>query len=520
MNMKIACIILVVLMSCGGWSVWANNLKVENVSLTAPSSDDKTANIQFDLSWDNSWRNITNHDAVWVFAKYKKSGETAWNHVMLKSSGTNPVGYSQGSGTGLDIAVAANADGKSYGAIIRRDSSGAGAVDTDNVELVWDWGATGNNLDTEDSIDEVRVYGIEMVYVPQASFYIGDGNGASESQAAFHQADNTAALITDSLVNDIKVDSNGTDDGTLTGPGIGVSGPGGLDADNNGVVDNGSFPTGYTSFYGMKYEITQDQWVAFFNTLTDEGRVNRDITGAGGKGSDSVVFRNTVSWTSGDASSTRPDRACNYLSWQDFAAYADWAALRPLTELEYEKACRGAGSASLGEYAWGNNSITAGVTFSGSENGTETFTTEGSNACYNNQTFVSGDAGQGPVRAGIFAKAATTKQQAGAGFYGPMEMTGNVWEYCVGVGSSAGRSFQGTHGDGALETASGFEGNATNADWPGYTSGQGVSGAAGAALKGGSWKATANFAVSARNGSTATTRTNENGGRCGRSLSL
>ena len=30
-----------------------------------------------------------------------------------------------------------------------------------------------------------------------------------------------------------------------------------------------------------------------------------------------------------------------YISWPDLLAYADWAALRPITELEYEKAARG-----------------------------------------------------------------------------------------------------------------------------------------------------------------------------------
>ena len=45
------------------------------------------------------------------------------------------------------------------------------------------------------------------------------------------------------------------------------------------------------------------------------------------------------------------------LSWPDLCAYADWAALRPMTELEYEKACRGPNNPVLGEYAWGNTSI-------------------------------------------------------------------------------------------------------------------------------------------------------------------
>ena len=30
-----------------------------------------------------------------------------------------------------------------------------------------------------------------------------------------------------------------------------------------------------------------------------------------------------------------------HISWSDMSAYLDWSGLRPMTELEYEKACRG-----------------------------------------------------------------------------------------------------------------------------------------------------------------------------------
>ena len=50
------------------------------------------------------------------------------------------------------------------------------------------------------------------------------------------------------------------------------------------------------------------------------------------------------------------DRPCNYLSWDDAMAYADWAALRPMTELEFTKACRGDKEPAFHERPWGNNS--------------------------------------------------------------------------------------------------------------------------------------------------------------------
>jgi hypothetical protein len=100
----------------------------------------------------------------------------------------------------------------------------------------------------------------------------------------------------------------------------------------------------------MKYEITEGLWIAFFNTLTGTQKSTRDITAASGKNSDAVTNRNTIAWSSGDATTTNEDRACSYLSWMDGAAFADWAALRPFTELEFEKIQRGPGGFNA-EYA-------------------------------------------------------------------------------------------------------------------------------------------------------------------------
>ena len=73
-----------------------------------------------------------------------------------------------------------------------------------------------------------------------------------------------------------------------------------------------------------------------------------------------------------------------------------------------------------------------------------------------------GDAGWGPLRVGIHGVASGgDRVAAGAGYYGAMELSGNVAEQVVTLGHPQGRAFQGTHGDGRL-TASGI---ATNADW-------------------------------------------------------
>ena len=43
---------------------FANNLSITGVSLEAQDSTNDTIQVVFDLSWDNSWKDETNHDAV------------------------------------------------------------------------------------------------------------------------------------------------------------------------------------------------------------------------------------------------------------------------------------------------------------------------------------------------------------------------------------------------------------------------------------------------------------------------
>ncbi len=469
----------------------ANNLSVSNVTIASRSASADTVTVQFDISWANSWRNQTNYDAAWVFIKYTTDGGTTWAHATLKTSGTNPSGFSIGSGTAIDIVVPTD----KKGAFIQRSAVGSGSLSTTSVKFVWDYSTDGVS---DTASVTLKVFGVEMVYIPTANFYLGDGDGTTESSNAIHVTNNTTVLISTAAQSNVTVDSNASDD-IDTSP-ISVDGDG-------GITGNASFPTGYSAFYLMKYEVTEGQWVDFFNTLTNTQKTTRDITSNtnGGKNSDSASSRNTIAWTSGDATTTRTDRAMSYLSWMDGCAFTDWAALRPITEFEFEKAARGPATVVAAEYAWGNTTITAAATISGTEDGTETITTSSANAAYNNTTFSGGDASSGPVRAGIFATSSSTRTQSGAGYYGNMELSGNVNDRCVNIGDSTGRTFTGTHGDGALSS----NGNATNSDWPGYSSGE-VTGAGGSNFRGGAWNSSASVLSTSDRSNTATTSTRSN----------
>ncbi len=46
--------------------VYGNNLHITNVSLKDRFPDNGTVVVEFDISWDNSWRTKINHDGVWI----------------------------------------------------------------------------------------------------------------------------------------------------------------------------------------------------------------------------------------------------------------------------------------------------------------------------------------------------------------------------------------------------------------------------------------------------------------------
>ena len=136
--------------------------------------------------------------------------------------------------------------------------------------------------------------------------------------------------------------------------------------------------------------------------------------------------------------------AANHLSWMDQAAYADWAALRPMTELEFEKACRGPSPSLYNEYAWGTTSITAATGINNSGTANETASNSGANCVYGN----SGTAG--PLRCGFAVS--SSRSLSGSSYYGVRELSGNLWERPVTIGNADGRNFTGLHGNGALDT--------------------------------------------------------------------
>jgi len=177
-----------------------------------------------------------------------------------------------------------------------------------------------------------------------------------------------------------------------------------------------------------------------------------------------------------------------------------------MSELEFERAGRGPYRALANEFAWGNSSTQTAPT-SIVNGGTATEAPGNAANCH------WGNAGRvvdGPLRVGALAYGDATRIASGAGDYGSMELSGNLYERTVTVSNTTGRAFEGRyHGNGVLTNVSGNYGHANVSTWPGTN-------ATGSGLRGGSW---GNNSTCTRlsdrffTTSAATARGNEYGGR-------
>ena len=276
----------------------------------------------------------------------------------------------------------------------------------------------------------LEAYGIEMVYIPEAAFTLGDPDTTSHRFGAFYESDASGepkGLIQINSEDEIAV---GPTDGALHYR----SQTRAYQGDQQGPIPE-AFPKGFQAFYVMKYELTQGHYAAFLNTLSDNDTFERFSFG----GRTYYQKRGTIRLKDDRYMADRPDRPLNFSSWDDGLAFADWAGLRPMTELEFTKASRGPNTPLPHEFPWGTSSRDQLVREVGPDD----------DLIQNNgwdESLLSHE----------------TRPVYGASYYWVMDLAGSVWERVITIGQADGRAFAGSHGDGSL----GDRGRANNLDWP------------------------------------------------------
>ena len=142
-------------------TAFANNVVVSNITLTEQNTTSNFTLVQFDITWENSWRDPSTYDAAWVFVKFSTDGGGTWNHATLATSG-----HTAPSGSTIDTP------GDSKGVFIYQSSNGGGTVNFTGVQLRWEYGTDGV---ADNDVVRMKVFAVEMVLVPTAAFAAGSG---------------------------------------------------------------------------------------------------------------------------------------------------------------------------------------------------------------------------------------------------------------------------------------------------------------------------------------------------------
>jgi formylglycine-generating enzyme required for sulfatase activity len=404
----------------------ASDIKIESVEWSR-NNNNSPFQIKFTISWNNAWRTDKNFDAAWVFVKYESPSYhlTGYKHAkMVEANAATLINHVNGA---PQATIDVTSDG--VGAFIFPSANYRGRVKW-TIELTLDTAILSDpTFRPYERI--INVYAIEMVHVPEGKFTIGDADTSAYSSHAIFVSDGNgrpAGLKTIASEDEPLLVSK--EKGALY---YHVNHPQ-YQGDQKGTIPQ-EFPKGYHAYYVMKYETTQGLYAAFLNSIASGATFQRANFG----GRFYYDNRGTIRHEADRYIAGSPNRPCNFLSWDDGCAFADWAGLRPMTEFEFEKACRGPGAPGKKEFPWNTNSKSALQRYVNDE-----------------QELVFG------LELNESQLSDNNREKFGASFYWIFDLAGSLWERCITIGDSTGRAFRGTHGDGVLAPY----GFASNADWP------------------------------------------------------
>lgn len=304
-------------------------------------------------------------DYLWVFFKFSTNGgaDAVWKHATLAAGGTvKPVADKLGA---FIAAKDAQTKAKKFTAVWQHEKDGVRRIDSRTV---------------------VKVFAVEMVKIPRGSFFYNVARAGGDHYNNFGGGEE--ALV--KSVEDIP----------------------------KGVSKK--WQNGFESFYIAKYEVSHGQYANFLNHLPSATATKLYSTGTFGWRGYRLAYDETA--PEGKKFSTDvPDRAYNLISWNDAKAYLSWCGLRPMTEMEFEKAARGtdAGGANKRLFPWGDTKPDE-----------ETALIDGGTHTANFCNWGVAEGGGKPVSIGWYL-ANHTDEKNGASPYGVADLAGNLWEQVV-----------------------------------------------------------------------------------------
>ncbi|MGB8191206.1 MAG: SUMF1/EgtB/PvdO family nonheme iron enzyme, partial [Chitinophagaceae bacterium] len=411
---------------CLGMTVFASDLSITGIQWYREQRSGEYS-LTFTISWNNAWSNARNYDAAWIVIKYQSPSyrQTAYRHANILSNkhsllanhiaaSPSPVFDVPNDRTGLYIYPSAN---------YRGPVSWTVKIALDTAIL------SDRNFNANERL--ISVHAVEMVYIPEGAFTLGDPDTAAYRNYSFFSSDGNGRP---GGLYKIGAENNEIPVNTAKGNLYYHADVPLYHGDQKGVVP-ATFPKGYQAFYIMKYELQQGQYAEFLNCISASATFHRVNFG----GRLYYEQRGSIKMFNDRYVAASPKRPCNFVSWDDACAFADWSALRPMTELEFEKACRGSRAPLAHEFPWNT-------------------------ASKNNLMRVVDTSNDLVLLNGLQESSLNdnNRDQFGASYYWVMDLAGSLWERCITIGDSTGRLFKGTHGDGMLAPY----GFATNIDWP------------------------------------------------------
>jgi len=455
-------LIVLLLLSTGlYYNSEANEITISNISLANHDEVAATVEVVFDITWQNSWRNdvstgMPNWDAAWIFGRFSIRGDSVWQRMVIDEQGNTT-----GTGTPaiLTLKPHPSLSPQGIGLLLHRSEVGYGTFTQTGVRFVWDYSGEAPNLSNFDLL-EIKLFAVEMVYIPGGPFYLG--SGIDDPAAASFYANGFSGYPPYRLETDAPFTIGPSDEVNVVG--------------NNTTINIvAGFPTGIQPFYIMKHELSQAFMSGYFSTLNAGMNSNYvfnalELAQQNDVGRTANFFTQTFETFGLDTvysyQSSRENYPVAYMSWEDAAAFADWAGLRPVSELEFEKAARGFSyPAVVDEYPWGtdeivNSSYQVVISPASDHEITGGYS---SNILTGNAIYSSTLTNPLSLRVGIFATSTSSRAQANASATGVLDLAGNVAERTADIISSNGLAWLNEHGDGILHTN-----GLANQQWVGF----------------------------------------------------